>query len=86
MSSVLLMLAILCDFVFVYRPPNSDMTCSVALINALESQIVPTACNKPVIIMGDFNLTELDWSFPCTVVDHTLQLISNYYCSLNSLV
>jgi exonuclease III len=58
-------------FVCVYRPPNSDMTSSLSFLKALESNIAPFNCNKPVIVMGDFNLTKIDWSVPCPTVNHT---------------
>ncbi len=58
-------------FVCVYRPPNSDMASSLLFLKAMESQIAPFNCDKPVIVMGDFNLTKIDWSVPCTVLNHT---------------
>ncbi len=58
-------------FVCNYRPPNSDMTSSLSFLITLESQIAPYNCDKPVIIMGDFNLTKIDWSVPCPMVNHT---------------
>ena len=44
-------------FVCVYRPPNTDMSSTLSFLEALENQIAPYTLGKPVIIMGDFNLT-----------------------------
>ena len=58
-------------FVCVYRPPNTDMTSSLNFLRALQSEIATYNCNKLTIIMGDFNLTKIDWSVPCTLTNHT---------------
>ena len=57
--------------VCVYRPPNTDMDSSLLFIESLESNIAPLICKVPTFIMGDFNLTKIDWSVPCTLLNHT---------------
>jgi endonuclease/exonuclease/phosphatase family metal-dependent hydrolase len=47
------------------------MLSSLSFLEALESCIAPYSCDKPVIIMGDFNLTKVDWSVPCPISNHT---------------
>jgi hypothetical protein len=59
-------------FVCVYRPPNSDMVNSLCFLKALESEIAPLKGDKPTIIMGDFNLTHVDWRVPCTTLNHSI--------------
>ena len=44
---------------------------SLLLIDALEKQIDPASNNRLTIIMGDFNLTKIDWSSYCTTINHT---------------
>ena len=53
----------------VYRPPNSDMSSSLLFLRALQSEIAPVNVNNLTLIMGDLNLTKIDWlnshSFNC---------------------
>ena len=58
-------------FICVYRPPNSDMMSTLSLLEALETHFAPYTCDKPVVVMGDFNLTKIDWSVPCPTPNHT---------------
>jgi hypothetical protein len=58
-------------FVCVYRPPNSDIDCSISFLNYLETVISPINSTKPIVIMGDFNLTKIDWSVPRLLPNHT---------------
>ena len=58
-------------FVCIYRPPNADMVNSLLLMDALEKQIAPANNNRLTIIMGDFNLTKIDWSRYFTTLNHT---------------
>ena len=57
--------------VYVYRPPNTDMDSSLLFIESLESNIAPLISKVPTFIMGEFNLTRIDWSVPCTLLNHT---------------
>ena len=58
-------------FVYVYTPLNTNMASSLQFLKALASDIVPINSDKLIVIMGDFNLTKIDWSIPRTVINHT---------------
>ena len=47
------------------------MVNSLLLIDALEKQIDPANNNRLTIVMGDFNLTKIDWSGSCITLNHT---------------
>ena len=75
----------LVHFVCVYRPPSSDVTSILLFLEAFETQIVLFN-----IIMGDFNLTKIDWSVPCTVINHKAADAKSLFvfqrCGLKQLV
>ena len=73
-------------FVCIYRPPSSDIVNRISFINALENQIIVKINNRPICLMGDFNIIKIDWSIFCTFLDHTsvdtkLLLFSHRACS-----
>ena len=47
------------------------MASSLQFLKALASDIVPINSEKLTVIMSDFNLTKIDWSISCTVVNRT---------------
>ena len=57
--------------VCIYRPPNSDVDSTLLMLNSLENDTVPLRSNIPTVIMGDFNLTKLNWDVPCTNLNCT---------------
>ena len=59
-------------FVCIYRPSNTDMIKILLLIDGLERLIAPANNNRLTIIMGDFNLTKIDWSGYCITLNHTM--------------
>ncbi len=77
-------------YVCVYRPPNTDMESSLLFLNALKTEIAPLNCNKLTIIMGDFNLTKIDWSSSRTVLNHstadTKLLLFSQRCGYKQIV
>ena len=58
-------------FVCVYRPPSCDMASTLSFLTALETVIAPLKADFPVLVMGDFNLTKIDWNAKCTIINHT---------------
>ena len=58
-------------FSCVYRPPNSQLQYSLSFLKALETKIAPLKANFPVIVMGDFNLTKIDWVTHRPTLNHT---------------
>ena len=48
-------------FSCVYRPPNFQLQYSLSFLKALETEIAPLKANFPVIVMGDINLTKIEW-------------------------
>ena len=55
----------------VYRPPSCDMASTLSFLTALETVFAPLKADFPVLVMGDFNLTKIDWNAKCTIVNHT---------------
>ena len=58
-------------FVCVYRPPNTDLVSSISFFSALETDLTPLKANFPIILMGDFNLTKIDWVNLRPTLNHT---------------
>ena len=54
----------------IYRPPNSNVDSTLLMLNSLENDIVPLISSISTI-MGDFNLTKLNWDVPCTTLNCT---------------
>ena len=54
----------------VYRPPNWELAYSLFFFSALESVIAPFKTNSPILLMGDFNLTKLDWTSQLPILNH----------------
>ena len=43
--------------------------------------------NRPICLMGDFNITKIDWSIPCTIIIiPVIMWILNCFYFLNGLV
>ena len=58
-------------FICVYKPSNSDMSISLLLSRVLQSKITLVNVNKRTIIMGNLNLTKIDWLNLRTVLNNT---------------
>ena len=61
----------LARFICVYCPPNCDLNSSLSFFKALESNIAPLKSPFPIVIMGDFNLTKIDWYSMRPTLNHT---------------
>ena len=48
--------------IYVYRPPSYDLTSSLSFLKALETDIAPLKLDFPIVVMGDFNFTKIDWA------------------------
>ena len=59
------------SFVYIYHSPNSEIVKSISFINVLENQIAINVNNRPLCLMGDFNITKIDWSIHCKILNHT---------------
>ena len=64
------------DFLFakvfcVYRPPSCDLTSSLSFLKALETDIAPLKSDSPFIVIGNFNLTKIDWATQRSTLNHT---------------
>ena len=55
----------------VYHPPNCELAYSLFFFAALESVIAPFKTNLPILLMGDFNLTKIDWTSQLPVLNHS---------------
>ena len=47
------------------------MASILSFLTALETVIAPLKADFPVVVMGDFNLTKIDWNAKCTIINHT---------------
>ena len=57
--------------VCVYRPTNYEKFRSLSFLNALESAIAPLKSAFPIIVVGDFNLTKINWPTLSPTLNHT---------------
>ena len=54
----------------VYRSPTCDLTSSLSFLKALEIDITPLKSHSPIIVMGGFNLTKIDWATRQPTLNH----------------
>ena len=47
------------------------MASTLSFLIALETVIAPLKADFPVLVMGDFNLTTIDWNAKYTIINHT---------------
>ena len=67
----------------VYRPPNCNLTSSLSFLKALEIDIAPLKSDSPIIVMGNFNLTKIDWAIQRPILNRTFadyRLIPAFQC------
>ena len=62
-------------FATFYRPPNSDVT----TLNSLNHSLSSIQPKYPIILCGDFNLPQIDWS---TVTPGISSPVSTLLCSI----
>ena len=55
----------------VYRPPSCDMASTLSFLTALETVNAPLKADFPVLVMGDFNRTKIDWNAKFSIINHT---------------
>ncbi len=55
----------------IYRPPNCDLIHSQSFFKFLISNLTPLKSDFPVLLMGDFNLTKIDWSSQAPILNHS---------------
>ena len=54
-----------------YRPPSCDLTSSLSFLKALETDIAPLKSYFLMIVIGDLNLTKIDWATQRPTLNHT---------------
>ena len=57
-------------FLCIYRPPSYDMASALSFLTALETVIAPLKAHFPVLVMGAFNLTKIDWNAKYIMINH----------------
>ena len=55
----------------VYHLPSCDLTSSLSFLKALEIDIAPLKSDSPIIVMGNFNLSKIDWAAQRPTLNHT---------------
>ena len=55
----------------VYHLPNCEQAYSLSFFPVLESVIAPYKTNLPILLIGDFNLTKIDWTSQLPILNHS---------------